>query len=188
MRSCFNYTENYRKGSAQAKSHHAGRGVNAQLSLKMPPRTGVQQVVINLHWSTANVNLIVDGSHGLSHALIVSKDAKATIPGDIAPVQHPGHSWSRRELPDHTWDQSRTNAVTPMTFLFLETVVTPSSDTHIQTSSTTTLYLTRTGQAVTLWNISFYEPDTTLNEMYLLTLPMLDEFFRDKNTSKLKKA
>ena len=26
--------------------------------------------------------------------------------------------------PDHTWDQSRTNAVTPTTFLFLETRIT----------------------------------------------------------------
>ena len=40
---------------------------------------------------------------------------------DIAPVQILGHSWKKRELPDHTWDQSRTNGITPMTFLFLET-------------------------------------------------------------------
>ena len=37
LSSCYNYTENYRKGSAQAKRHHEGRGVNAPLSLKKPP-------------------------------------------------------------------------------------------------------------------------------------------------------
>ena len=56
----YNYTENYRKSSRQAKQHHFGQqGVNAQISLKKPPCTGVQQFVINLDWSTANVNLIV---------------------------------------------------------------------------------------------------------------------------------
>ncbi|MCG8623043.1 MAG: hypothetical protein MJE68_13740, partial [Proteobacteria bacterium] len=37
----YNYTENFRVGSAQAKHHYAGKGVNAQLPLRMPPRTGV---------------------------------------------------------------------------------------------------------------------------------------------------
>jgi hypothetical protein len=60
LSSCYNYTENYRKGSAMAKRHHAGKGVNANISLKLPPRTGVQQLVINLHWTTANVNSLVD--------------------------------------------------------------------------------------------------------------------------------
>ena len=54
----------------------------------------------------------------------------------------------------------------------------------------TTLHLTRTGQRVTLFNPSFYEPDTAfkcLNEvLHLLTLPPLDEFFRDENTGELK--
>lgn len=75
---CYNYAENYRQGSIQAKQHHCGRGVNAPLSLKKPPRTGVEAFVINLHWSTANVNLIVDNSTGCSHCLLVSKDATAS--------------------------------------------------------------------------------------------------------------
>ena len=125
LSSCYNYTENYRKGSEMAKRHHAYKGVNANISLKLPPRTGVQQLVINLHWTTANVNSLVDKCLQSPSATAISKDAKAVIPADIAPVQHPGHSWSKRlELPDHTWDQSRTNSITPMTFLFLESRVT----------------------------------------------------------------
>ena len=100
----------------------------------------MEQLVVNLHWNTANVNLIVDGGQNLSHSLIVSKDAKAIIPGDISPVQRPGHSWSKRiELPDHTWDQSRVNSVTPMTFLFLKTV----EVIDIPVSNVTTVHLTR---------------------------------------------
>ena len=199
LSSCYNYTQNYRSGSAQAKQHHHGKGVNAQLSLKKPPRTGVQQLVVNLHWSTANVNLILDHSQDLPQCLPISKDAKAIIPTDIAPVQRPGHSWkSRLELPDHSWDQSRTNAVTPMTFLFLKTKTIPSVspassvqalDLHI--SDSTVLQLTRTGQSVTLINLSFYEPDTTfrcLNEIcYMLTITELDIFFRDPVSGLLKK-
>ena len=131
----------------------------------------------------------------MSRCLQISKDAKAIIPSDIAPVQRPGHSWkSRLELPDHSWDQSRTNAVTPMTFLILQTKVFPSTllqNISIQTSENTMLNLTRTGQSITLINLSFYEPDTTfrcLNELcYLLTITELDPFFRDVTTGQLKK-
>ncbi len=56
LSSCFNYTQNYREGTYQAKRHHSGRGINACLSLHKPPRIGVEQLVINLHWSTQNVN------------------------------------------------------------------------------------------------------------------------------------
>ena len=197
LSSCYNYTENYRKGSRQALQHHDGRDINAPLSLRKPPRTGVQQLVVNLHWTTSNVNLHVDSCHDLPNCMVISKDAKAIIPTDISPVQNPGPTWKKRlELPDHTWDQSRTNAITPMTFLFLQTQVSllPVSTVesfNVQASSTTHLQLTRTGQSVTLLNLSFFEPDTTfkcLNELlYLLTLPALDVFFRDRRTGCLKK-
>ena len=196
LSSCFNYTQNYRQGSIQSKQHHTGRNINANLSLKKPPRTGVEKLVVNLHWSSTNVNIIVDGCHNLHWCAVISKDAKAIVPTDIAPVQRPGHSWKKREIPDHSWDQSRTNSITPMTFLFLETKVEslPSTTINaldIQVSETTVLYLTRTGQSVTLLNLSFYEPDTTykcLNEIcYLLSLSALDSFFRDQTTHKLKK-
>ena len=108
---CYNYTENFRSGSIQAKRHHEGKNIIAQVSLREPPRTGVEQFV-NLHWSTVNVNLTVDASH------IISKDAKAIVPADITPVQHPEHSWKPRVVyPDHSWDQSRVNSITPMTFI-----------------------------------------------------------------------
>ena len=196
LSSCFNYTQNYRKGSIQSKQHHADKDVNADLSLKKPPRTGVEQLVVNLHWSTANVNTIVDSCQNTSHSLVVSKDAKSIVLTDSATVQYQGHSWKRRQLPDHSWDQSRTNAITPMTFLFLQTRVNqlPASSVNaldIQVSDSTILQLTRTGQSVTLLNLSFYEPDTTfkcLNEIcYLLSLPELDTFFRDSITHTLKK-
>ena len=98
---CYNYTDNFREGSIQAKQHHAGRGVNATISLKKPPRTGVQELVVSLHWSTCNVNYSIDKSQKLPQSLVLSKDAKS-IMADIAPVQIPGHSWKKCELPDHT--------------------------------------------------------------------------------------
>ena len=187
LSSCYNYTENYRHGSAQAKRHHSGKGVNASISLRKPPRTGVQELVVNLHWSTCNVNYSVDRSQKLSQSLVVSKDAKAVVMADIAPVQLPGPSWKKRELPDHTWDQSRTNAVTPMTFLFLETRITSTNTT----SQNTVEAITRTGQGVTLLYLSFFEPDTTfkcMNEiLLLLSNPGLDHLFRDSVTGGLKK-
>ena len=73
LSSCYNYTENYRKGSRQAIQHHHGRDVNAPISLKKPPRTGVEQLVVNLHWTTANVNLYVDSCLDLPHCMVISR-------------------------------------------------------------------------------------------------------------------
>ena len=191
LSACYNYTENYREGSLQAKRHHAGKGVNAQISLKMPSRTGVEKLVVNLHWSTANVNLIVDYAES-KNSVVISKDCKAIVPANITPVQKPGHSWSKREELDHSWDQSRTNAVTPMSFLFLQTQVNETLSQIDFTGLTGKLLtITRSGQGVTLVNPSFFEHDTTfkcLNELLLLlTLPGLDSFFRDPLNGKLKK-
>ena len=187
LSSCYNYTQNFREGSRQAKQHHSGRGVNANISFKKPPRTGVQELVINLHWSTSNVNSIVNRAESNSHALVISKDAKATVAADIPPVQLPGRSWKKRELPDHTWDQSRQNSITPMTFLFLDTKV-----TGIQSFNGDNVELvTRTGQGVTLLYLSFFESDTAfkcMNEIFLLlSQPGLDSFFRDSITGTLRK-
>ena len=83
-----------------------------------------------------------------------------------------------------------------MTFLFLQTEVKqlPASSVEfldLQMSNTTTLHLTRSGQGVTLLNLSFYEPETTfkcLNEvLFLLTLSALDCFFRDRTTGCLRR-
>ena len=102
---CFNYTEDYRKGSRKVIQHLHGRDINAPISLKKPPHTGVEQLVVNLHWTTANVNLYVNSCMDLPHCMAISKDAKAIIPTNISPVQHPGHTWKKHlELPDHTWD------------------------------------------------------------------------------------
>jgi len=57
----------------------------------MPPRTGVEKLVVNLHWSTANVNLIVDYAES-KNSVVISKDCKAIVPANITPVQKPGHS------------------------------------------------------------------------------------------------
>ncbi len=173
----------------QAKQHHDGLGVNAKISLQKPPRTGVEELVVNLHWSTANVNYIVDKSE--ENGVVISKDAKAIVPSDITPVQRPGHSWSKRPHPDHSWDQSRCNAITPMTFLFMNTKVHNISKIQVGTSESTSVCVTRTGQPVTFLNLSFYEPDTTfkcLNELFLLLIkPGLDVLFRDSITGSLKK-
>ena len=43
---------------------------------------------------------------------------------DSCPVEKTGKTWKRIHLPDHDWDQSRTDATTPMSHLFLEPCVT----------------------------------------------------------------
>ena len=105
------------------------------------------------------------------------------------------HHRQAEEPPSKSNQHQPQNAVTPMTFLFLQTCINVSpcstiESVDLQVSDVTTLNLTRSGQGVTLFYLSFYEPESTfkcLNEvLYLMTLPALDEFFRDKNTGKLK--
>ncbi len=111
----------------------------------------------------------------------------------MEPVQKQGRTWSRKHvLPDHTYNQSRTNAITPMTFLFLESRITHMALANIQLPLATdsVVHITRSGQGVTLLYLSFIEPETTfkcLNEiLLLLTLPALDVYFRNPTTGSLK--
>lgn len=104
---------------------------------------------------------MVDSSLSLSQCSAVSNDAKAIILADSSSVQRPGPYWSRMQvLPEHTWDQSRTNAVTPTIFLIQKPVTGPFPSNQlksldIQVSHSTTLQVTRSGQGITLLNLSF---------------------------------
>ena len=103
--------------------------------------------------------------------------------------------WQTFETPDHTFDQSRKNAVTPISHLFVETKVSQERDLNVDVHcpvpcTESTIHLTRTGQAITLINISYFEPETVFrvfNEFfYLLSVPSLDAYFRNPKTGKLK--
>ena len=179
LSTCFNYTQNYREGTYQAKRHHSGRG--------KPPRIGVEQFVINVHWSTQNVNLTLDLAHSLPNCIMVdSKDAKAKIHSDVSPVQKPGKTWRKVTLPDHDWNRSSHNAITPMSHLLMET------ELHLEEKEEQRLVYSvrRTGTAATLLNLSHFEPETVhrvFNEIFLLLRnPALDHLFRNPDTGKLK--
>lgn len=151
--------------------------------------------MINLHWSSANVNFIADDcAKNVNTCVVDSKDAKSIVPGDIAPVQKPMKTWKQRSgiLPDHDWEQGRANAVTPMAHLFLETKsIVDTEQVFIPlTGSAAGVLVTRTGQAVNLIYLSHYEPETVLrcfNKLFfLLAQPSLDRFFRNPDTGQLK--
>ena len=110
------------------------------------------------------------------------------MPGDVAPVQKPMKTWKQRSgiFPDHDWEQGRTNTVTPMAHLFLQsetTVETPMPTEEVTIpllDSLVAVSITRTGQAVNLIYLSHYEPEIVLlcfNELFhLLVQPSLDPF------------
>ena len=159
----------------------------------------MQRFVINIQWSSANVNFIVDDCQANTNSGVVdAKDAKSIVPGDIAPVQNPMKTWKQCSgiLPDHDWEQGRTNTVTPMAHLFHEskTIVEAPMPTEEVTilllDSSATGSVTRTGQAVNLIYLSHYEPETVFscfNELFfLLVQPSLDRFLRNSETGTLK--
>ena len=83
LSSCYNYTNSYKSTSRQAKQHHHGLGINANICLKRPSRTLVSKVVANLHWSTKNVNFVLEQAEREPEKhLIDSRDAKTSIPGN----------------------------------------------------------------------------------------------------------
>jgi len=151
--------------------------------------------VINIHWTSANVNFIVDDcAKNVNTCVVDSKDAKSIVPGDIAPVQKPMKTWKQRSgiLPDHDWEQGRANAVTPMAHLFLETSSLTDTEQVVipLTDSAAAISVTRTGQAINLIYLSHYEPETVFrcfNELFfLLVQPSLDRFFRNPETGQIK--
>lgn len=202
---CYNYTQNFRKGTHEAKRHHEGKGINACVSLHKAPDTApTKDLVVNVHWSSANVNAIRDeAAENSSETFVDSYDAKQVVrPND----KHSNKTWRRCEYQDHTYDQSRNNAVTPMSHLLLKTEETRrdvkftnnvganASDVLFssQEKEETTIHQTRTGWAVTVLRLSLYENETvfrSINEiLYLMMLPHLDHYFRDLNTGKLKQS
>ncbi|CAB4026118.1 Hypothetical predicted protein [Paramuricea clavata] len=187
LSSCFNYTQNYKEGTYQAKRHHSGKGINACLSLHKPPRIGAEKFVINLRWSTHNVNLSMDYAYLHSqNVMIDSKDAKAKVHADVSPVQKPGRTRRKITLPDHDWSGLAHNAITPMTHLFMET------ELQFEEESDEDYYYSvkRSGAAAILLNLAYFEPETVqrvFNEIFLLlSNPALDEYFRNSDTGKLK--
>lgn len=192
LSSCYNYTQNYKKNTLQAKRHHDGKGVNACISLHQPPRIGVVKFALNLHWSSSNVNFLVDqAAEQPQDYFIDSKDAKSVVHGDITPVQKPMKTWKQREgvLPDHDWEQGRANAVTPMAHLFMETLY-PEKLNLPLTAPSSGISVTRSGKGINLIYLSHYEPETVfrqLNEiLFLMVQPCFDKYFRNAKTGKLK--
>lgn len=146
------------------------------------------------------MNYILDeAAESPKNFCVDSKDAKKIVRPNS---KFGGKMWNQKEYPDHTYDQSRTNAVTPITHLFVRTVetnhcVSVNCDDSIQElgfstkgREETVIHLKCTGNAVSVLNLSHYEPETIfrhVNEfLYLLTLPSLDHFFRNPATRKLK--
>ncbi|CAC5422873.1 SGSM3 [Mytilus coruscus] len=195
LSTCYNYTQNYRKGTYQAKQHHEGKDVNAMISLHSAPKTAVvKETVVNAHYCSANINYLADiAAENTDDTCIDSKDAKAAVRYNNSLG---GKTWVVCEAPDHDWDQSRTNAITPMGHLFLETKImkTLPDNLSLELECTTekVLHVTRTGKAVYLLNLSFYEPETVyrcFNELFvLLAEPALDEYFRNPISGKLKSS
>ena len=192
LSSCYNYTQNYKKNTLQAKRHHDGKGVNASISLHQPPRIGVAKFALNLHWSSSNVNFLVDqAAEQPEDYFIDSKDAKSVVHGDITPVQKPMKTWKQREgvLPDHDWEQGRANAVTPMAHLSMETLY-PEKLNLPLTAPSSGISVTRSGKGINLIYLSHYEPETVfrqLNEiLFLMVQPCFDKYFRNAKTGQLK--
>lgn len=96
------------------------------ISIQNSPWIGVEKFIVTAHWSQSNVNFTVDDCAAYEKTCVVdAKDAKSIDPGDIPPVQKPMKTWKQRWdiLPDDNWEKCRTNGITPMAHLFLESKV-----------------------------------------------------------------
>ena len=94
----YTYSNNYKKGTIQAKRHHHGKDVNANVSLHKAPNTSEKVHPLNAHWTSAHVNYLVDSAAENPNGFFLdSKDAKCIVCGDIAPVLKPGKTWRNFE-------------------------------------------------------------------------------------------
>lgn len=102
--------------------------------------------------------------------------------GDIQPVQNPGKSWKKRLVyEDHTFNQSRTNAVYPMTHLFVDP---KRFDDNQLENGNIQRTVVRTGTPVSFVYLAHFENESTFNAMneifHLANLPELDAEFRNQ--------
>ena len=177
---------------------------NACVSLHKAPDTApIKDLVIDVHWNSSNVNAILDEpAQNPTKVVVNSYDAKQVVrPTD----RHNLKTWRPCDYEDHTYDQSRQNAITPMIHLFLKTEETrrESRLSHLlyqskldvllalsPGKSETIIHQKRTGMVVTVLQLSHYESETvfhSINELlFLMTLPHLDTYFCDPSSGKLK--
>lgn len=78
---CYNYTQNFRKVTREAKRHHEGRGINPCVSLhKAPDTASIKDLVIDVHWSSSNVNAILnEAAQNPTKVVVASYDAKQVV-------------------------------------------------------------------------------------------------------------
>lgn len=149
----------------------------------------------NVHWSSANLNTILDkADESPWETFVNSYDAKQVVrPKD----DNNNETWRWCE-----YEQSPNNAITPMSRLSLKTekthreikcnkdVCANKSDGLFRSYAREerTIHLKRTGQEIKVLRLSLYENETVcfVLLLYLMTLPHLGRHFRDPNTGKLK--
>ena len=78
---CFNYTENFGRGTLEARRHHKGWAVKTCLSLyKASDTAPTKEKVINIHWTSSNVNYMLDKASKEPNIYCTdSRDAKQVI-------------------------------------------------------------------------------------------------------------
>ena len=129
-------------------------------------------------------------------AISLIPEMQSLVVSYIPPVLKPGRLWKKEVYPNHTFDQSRNNAVTPVSHLFVEPKITtplPLSEGCFSVPNTSALILvTHTRKEMTIVNLSLYEPETVLrvfNDIFLLmSHGKLTEFFRNPTTGQLKEV
>lgn len=176
-------------GTLEAKHHNKGRGVNACLSLHKAPDTApIKEKVINIHWTSSNVNYILDkASKDQNNYCVNSRDAKQVI---RASTGHGGRTWRNIQNPDHTFNTSRTNAVTSMTNLLGQTVetkkkLTVNNNPRIQElflspspRSNIVTHIKRTGKALPFFicrtmRLKLFFDQSMSCSLWLQTLPLI---------------
>ena len=159
----------------------------------------MQQISLNVHWTSANVNYSVDEAAAYSELhLVDSKDAKAIVLGmrnQFNSQESHGKGLSKKIM-------IGTSLVKMLSRLLhtcvVETVVVsrpqlqPFDDDSrlITLLNQMPLYIKRAGKAVTILSLGYFEPNTAfrgLNDfLFLMCQPTPDKFFKNPSIGKLK--
>lgn len=170
----YTYTQNYKKGSYQAKRHHDGKNINPNISLRRSTRDGQKKISVNSHYAKAGVRYSLEGMWHPDTGM-VARDNKALVYTDVQIVQRPSKSWVRVQYEDHDWskDPNRTLCLSTYQLIQRKVVVDDpellSQLGHLNISSSRT-----SGPAVTLVKASYFQKEGAFrhfNElMYVISL------------------
>ena len=166
LSTAYTYTKNFKANTYQEKRH--AHAQTTDIMLHNSTRDKNKHQSINSHFCIADVQYSLTNVH-LCDGATIARDNKAKVHCDVEVVQRASKSWVKVQYSDHNWEKSSERTLTPTTYQFVNLTELSKQEVLLSEIDGIPLVKTRvTGEALTLIQASFFEPESCfrhLNEL-----------------------